>query len=111
MSQTYTPPSEPAQKSAESVQMPEPAIWMWQHEETGLVGHTDYWQLKNGWQKQNPRLKIFATLYTDAQLQAYGEAKRREALEEAAKICEESARNGFSSAPWTIRQLINKETS
>ena len=40
-----------------------PVAWMWQHDETGRVGFVDQWQLDNGWEKTNPRLKVTAPLY------------------------------------------------
>lgn len=42
----------------------EPVAFMWQHEETGRVGFIDPWQVENGWQKGNPRLKIIKPLFT-----------------------------------------------
>lgn len=36
--------------------------WMWQHEETGRVGFIDQWQIENGWQAANPRLRIIRPL-------------------------------------------------
>jgi hypothetical protein len=42
----------------------EPAAFMWQHDETGSVGFVDPWQVANGWQEANPRLKIIGPLYT-----------------------------------------------
>ena len=41
----------------------EPAVaWMWQHEETGHTGFVDVWQIANGWQESNPRLKLIRPL-------------------------------------------------
>jgi hypothetical protein len=42
---------------------PKPVAFMWQHEETGNVGFVDPWQVENGWQAANPRLKIVSPLY------------------------------------------------
>ncbi len=42
----------------------EPVAWMWQHDETGRVGFVDLFQVENGWQKSNPRLKLVGPLYT-----------------------------------------------
>jgi hypothetical protein len=36
--------------------------WMWQHEETGRTGFVDAWQVGNGWQAANPRLKLVRPL-------------------------------------------------
>jgi hypothetical protein len=36
--------------------------WMWQHEETGNVGFIDQWQIDNGWQAANPRLRLIRPL-------------------------------------------------
>lgn len=36
--------------------------WMWQNEDTGNVGFVDQWQLDNGFEKANPRLKLIAPL-------------------------------------------------
>lgn len=41
----------------------EPVAWMWQNEETGNIGFIDAWQLQNGWEKENPRLRIISPLY------------------------------------------------
>ena len=38
--------------------------WMWQHEETGRTGFVDCWQVENGWQENNPRLRLVSKLYT-----------------------------------------------
>jgi hypothetical protein len=35
---------------------------MWQHEETGRTGFVDVWQVENGWQIANPRLKLVRAL-------------------------------------------------
>ena len=42
----------------------EPVGWMWQHEETGRTGFVDCWQVENGWQENNPRLRLVSKLYT-----------------------------------------------
>lgn len=39
-------------------------VFMWQHDETGRTGFVDKWQLDNGWQDQNPRLRVVEQLYT-----------------------------------------------
>jgi hypothetical protein len=41
---------------------PEIVAWMWQHEETGRTGFVDVWQVENGWQIANPRLKLVRAL-------------------------------------------------
>jgi hypothetical protein len=33
-------------------------VYMWQHEETGRTGFVDASQVENGWQANNPRLKL-----------------------------------------------------
>lgn len=43
---------------------------MWQHDETGLIGFVDAWQIQNGWQEQNPRCKVIGPLYTHPQSSA-----------------------------------------
>lgn len=41
---------------------PDIVAWMWQHEETGNVGFVDAWQVENGWQAANPRLRLIRPL-------------------------------------------------
>jgi hypothetical protein len=50
-------------QSAPPREAPKPVAFMWQHEETGNVGFVDPWQVENGWQAANPRLKIVSPLY------------------------------------------------
>lgn len=45
----------------------EPVAWMWQHDETGRTGFVDCWQVENGWQEANPRLKLVRQLYAAPQ--------------------------------------------
>lgn len=45
----------------------EPVAWMWQHDETGRTGFVDCWQVENGWQAANPRLKLVRQLYAAPQ--------------------------------------------
>ena len=45
----------------------EPFGWVWQHEETGRTGFVDCWQVENGWQENNPRLRLVSKLYTTPQ--------------------------------------------
>jgi hypothetical protein len=59
----------------------EPVAWMWQHEETGNIGFTDHWQIENGFEKNNPRLKIINPLYTSPPNQAALIAELVDALE------------------------------
>lgn len=40
----------------------QPVAWMWQHDETGRTGFVDVWQVENGWQQQNPRLRLIRPL-------------------------------------------------
>ena len=57
-----TLPSVPALVPAGQV-----VAWMWQHEETGRVGFIDQWQIDNGWQAANPRLRLIRPLvFADA---------------------------------------------
>jgi hypothetical protein len=42
---------------------PEPEAFMYQHEETGLIGFVDIQQIEWGFEKNNPRLKIICPLY------------------------------------------------
>ena len=41
--------------------------WMWQHDETGRTGFVDCWQVENGWQDSNPRLRLISKLYATPQ--------------------------------------------
>lgn len=41
--------------------------WTWQHDETGRTGFVDCWQVENGWQDGNPRLRLISKLYTTPQ--------------------------------------------
>ena len=45
----------------------EPVWWMWQHDETGRTGFVDCWQVENGWQENNPRLRLVSRLYRTQQ--------------------------------------------
>jgi hypothetical protein len=51
------PPGAPPSEAAK------PVAYMWQHEETGNVGFVDPWQVENGWQAANPRLRIVSPLF------------------------------------------------
>lgn len=42
----------------------EPVGCVWQHEETGRTGFVDCWQVENGWQENNPQLRLVSKLYT-----------------------------------------------
>lgn len=44
-----------------------PVGYMYQHEETGNIGFIDQWQVDNGFEKNNPRLKIITSLYSSPQ--------------------------------------------
>ena len=37
--------------------------YMFQHEETGVTGWIDQYQLDNGWEALNPRLQVICPLY------------------------------------------------
>ena len=63
----------------------EPVAWMWQHDETGLTGFVDCWNVENNWQKNNPRLRLIGPLYTSPQA-AQTEAQEREAW---LRVCRE----------------------
>jgi len=41
----------------------EPMAWMWQHEDTGMIGFVDLQQIANGFESNNPRLKLVSPLY------------------------------------------------
>ena len=41
----------------------EPVAYMYQHEETGIVGFVDHQQIEWGFEKANPRLQIICPLY------------------------------------------------
>lgn len=43
---------------------------MWQHDETGRLGFVDEWQLENGFEANNPRLKVVSALADHAQATA-----------------------------------------
>ncbi len=47
----------------------EPVAHMYQHEDTGLVGFVDQYQLDNGFERLNPRLQVVAGLHSASQLQ------------------------------------------
>ena len=50
------------------IKWPQPAVHMWQHEETGRVGFVEASQPLDQWTKANPRLAIVAKVHTEAQL-------------------------------------------
>ena len=41
----------------------EPVAFEYQHEETGVIGYIDQWQIDNGFFKSNPRLQLIGPLY------------------------------------------------
>ena len=41
----------------------EPVAFEYQHEETGVIGYIDQWQIDNGFFKNNPRLQLIGPLY------------------------------------------------
>lgn len=41
-----------------------PETWMFQHEETGSIYYVDEWQVKNSFEKNNPRLQKIAQMYS-----------------------------------------------
>lgn len=41
----------------------EPVAWMYQHEDTGVIGFVDQYQLDNGFEKLNPRLQVIGPLF------------------------------------------------
>lgn len=49
--------------------------WMWQHEETGNVGFIDQWQIDNGWQAANPRLRLIRPLVFTAGVKGLDDAQ------------------------------------
>jgi hypothetical protein len=40
-----------------------PVAFEYQHEETGIIGYVDQWQIDNGFFKNNPRLQLIGPLY------------------------------------------------
>lgn len=56
-----------AQQAAPKQEAQEPVAWMWQHEETGRTGFVDCWQIENGFQENNPQLRLAAKLYATPQ--------------------------------------------
>ena len=61
------PPEFDGIKTQQPVAEREPVAWMWQHEETGRIGFVDSYQIENGWQESNPRLRLSMPLYTSQQ--------------------------------------------
>ena len=47
----------------------EPVAFEYQHEETGVIGYIDQWQIDNGFFKNNPRLQLIGPLYRHPPLQ------------------------------------------
>ena len=91
------------------IKWPEPAVHMWQHEETGRVGFVEASQPLDQWTKANPRLAIVAKIHTEAQLKQ----AVRDAYEDAAKVaattCHHEATffaNGFNQAALNIEAGI-----
>lgn len=41
----------------------EPVAFEYQHEDTGVVGYVDQWQIDNGFFVNNPRLQLIGPLY------------------------------------------------
>lgn len=52
-----------AHRFVEKLAKQEPVAWMYQHEETGLVGFVDQYQIDNGFKERNPRLQCYTPLY------------------------------------------------
>lgn len=46
---------------------PEPVAYMYQHEDTGIVGFVERYQLDNGFEKLNPRLTLIGPLFAAPQ--------------------------------------------
>jgi len=115
MSQTYTPPSEPEQKSAESVRIlaaPFATRCTWRdevHEIPWTKWHEANDPMPTEWDSDPPDEVVHT--YTADQLQAYGEAKRREALEEAAKVCENTGPDDTTgeNCAAAVRAIISKD--
>lgn len=100
--------------------MPEPDAYIFQHEETGQIHEIDAQQVEWGFEKNNPRLKLIGSLYSSEKMEAYAEARVREALEEAAKVAmnapitsdmldSDSAKAVAFHTSARIRALIKKE--
>ena len=64
----------------------EPVAWLFQHEETGRTMCVDVQQVEGNFEKNNPRLQKIHPLYREP---VDAKAIRAEALEEAAKVCDE----------------------
>lgn len=52
------------QEQNKSAEQSEPVAWMCQHEETGNIAIVDQWQIDNGFEDLNPRLKVITPLFT-----------------------------------------------
>lgn len=63
--------------------MPKPDAYIFQHEETGRIHEVDVQQVEWGFEKNNPRLKLIGSLYSSEKMEAYADARVREALEAA----------------------------
>jgi hypothetical protein len=53
------------ESNAPAVERLEPEAFMYQHEETGVIGFVDVQQIEWGFEKNNPRLQIICPLYRD----------------------------------------------
>lgn len=65
------------------IKMPEPDAYIFQHEETGQIHEVDAQQVEWGFEKNNSRLKLIGSLYSSEKMEAYADARVREALEAA----------------------------
>lgn len=61
-------------KLREGVELPEPAGFMWQHEETGRIGFADESQ-RAMWARGNPRLQIISCVYSETGVLDYGDRR------------------------------------
>lgn len=53
-------------KDAPAAERQEPEAFMYQHEETGVIGFVDVQQIEWGFEKNNPRLQVICPLYRAA---------------------------------------------
>ena len=91
----------------------EPFGWVWQHEETGRTGFVDCWQVENGWQENNPRLRLVSKLYTSPQPTQAGKKAATQAQAGAVPLTDAQIRAMLNKHPpedvcgWSYRMGID----
>ena len=89
--------------------------WMWQHDETGRTGFVDCWQVENGWQEGNPRLRLISKLYTTpqpTQPQAVNQADRPFIVRLAEDFAEDCVTAGYvTTKAASYGRLMNEALS